>query len=523
MRSVNPITVTVLALSLATGALAETLRRGTNSDPRSLDPHLALGNSAGAILNDLFEGLTAVGPTGAPAPGAAESWSVSTDGRTYTFMLRQGLVWSDGQPLTAGDFVYSFRRLLDPKTAATFASFLYPIEGARSVNGGAAPPDALAVRSLDDRTVEIKLEHRAPYFPDVLTANAAAPVPRHVVEKNGSGWTEPGVMVSNGAYVLKARVPQTSITLHRNPRYHGAAHVAINTVIYFPGDDPGATLKRFRAGELDIALNFPADQTELLGREFPGALRASPALGVHFVMLNQTRPPLNDVRVRRALSLAIDRDLIVNRLLPPGASPAIGIVPPAVAAYTPLRDDDHALPFAERQRRARTLLAEAGFGTKLPLTFSYKFDSIDQNRRIGAALVAMWREIGVVAQPDSGGAQAIDRDARTENFESIRWTWFAPYNDATSFLSLLAGGEAINRSTFRDEKFDTLLATARELDDPARRQSVLEQAERRAFELQAVVPIYFAGNRRLVNSSVLGWRENPRGINLTRDLSIDGR
>jgi oligopeptide transport system substrate-binding protein len=222
MRVRWAILIAVFA-ALATTSHAATLRRGTNTEPRSLDPHLGLGNSASLILNDLFEGLVGLDADGKPVPGAAESWTVAGDGLSYRFLLRSGLKWSDGAPLTATDFVYSFRRLLDPATAATFASFLYPIENARAINAGTAAPEQLGARAVDDRTLEIRLTYRAPYFPEIMTANAAAPVPRHVIESHGRGWTEPDTMVSNGAYVLAARVPQTSITARRNPNYHGAA------------------------------------------------------------------------------------------------------------------------------------------------------------------------------------------------------------------------------------------------------------------------------------------------------------
>lgn len=511
----------IAVAALAFPSEAATLKRGTNAEPRSLDPQLGLGNSAGMILNDLFEGLLTVGPDGKPVPGVAESWSAGADGQSYTFTLRPGLTWSDGHPLAAEDFVFSFRRLLDPAIAATFASFLYPIAGARDVNAGRAGPETLGVRAVDPRTLEVRLAFRAPYFPDIMTANAAAPVPGHLIERHGARWTEPGIMVSNGAYVLSARVPQTSITAMRNPKYRDAAAVKIDAVVYYPSDDQGAALKRFRAGELDIALNFPAEQIALIERELPGTLRVGPTLGVFYIMLNQARPPLDDRRVRRALSLAIDRDGIVAKLLPPGATPAIGLVPPTISNFAHFSNRDHEEPLDARQKRARALLTEAGYGANRPLTFSFKFDTLEQNRRIGTAVIAMWKAIGVVATPDAGGAQAVDRDARTRNYDTVRWTWFAPYDDATSFLGLLEGGESTNRSTFVDAEFDQLMNLARKTGDPAARRSFLEQAERRAFDLQAVIPIYYPSNRRLVQTYVRGWQENPRAVNLTRYLWLE--
>ncbi|MDX2144018.1 MAG: peptide ABC transporter substrate-binding protein [Rhodospirillaceae bacterium] len=511
----------VLTAALVWGsAEAATLLRGTNTEPRSLDPHLGLGNSATIIINDLFEGLMTVGPDGKVAPGAAESFTVSTDGLTYTFTLRAGLAWSDGTPLTAEDFVYSFRRLLDPKTAATFASFMYPIRNAKAVNAGQSPPEMLGVTANDARTAVFSLEHPAPYFPQLMAANAAAPIPRHVLAAQDKAWTEPGTMVSNGAYVLTERVPQTLIRARKNEKFHAAADVKIDEVVYYPTEDQGATLKRFRAGELDIALNFPADQIALIEKELPGALRVGPALAVFYIMLNQTRPPLGDARVRKALSLAVDREGIVAKLLPPGSVPAYNLVPPSTTDHTA-----QALPFqgqamAARLAEARKLLAEAGFTPANPLKLGFKFDTVEQNRRLGVAISAMWKSIGVEVTQDNAGPQAVDAAARTAAYDAVRWTWFAPYDDAVTFLSLLETGNSTNRATYSNPAFDALLAEARATLNAAERRKLLEQAEALAMADDAVIPIYFPGNRRLISPKVSGWTENPRAVNLTRYILI---
>jgi oligopeptide transport system substrate-binding protein len=513
-------TAIVGVLAWVMPASAATLLRGTNTEPRSLDPHLGLGNSAAIIINDLFEGLTTIGPDGKIVPGAAERWTVSADGLTYTFTLRPGLTWSDGVPLTAEDFVFSFRRLLDPKTAATFASFMYPIANAKAVNAGTAAPATLGVAAKDARTVVFTLEYPAPFFPQLMAANAAAPIPRHLLDAKGRAWTDPGVMVSNGAYVLAERVPQTLIRARKNPRFHAADTVTIDEVVFYPTEDQGATLKRFRAGELDIALNFPADQIKLIERELPGALRVGPALAVFYLMLNQTRPPLNDPKVREALSLAIDREGLVEKLLPPGSAPAYHLVPPAASDYTGQAFAYRGQPMAERLDRARALLAEAGYGPTKPLTFGFKFDTVEQNRRLGTTISAMWRAAGVQVTQLNDGPQTVDKDARTGNYDVVRWTWFAPYDDPTTFLSLLETGNSTNRSTYSNPAFDALLQQARASLEPKARRTLLQQAEALAMADHAVIPVYFLGNRRLIGPRVRGWIENPRAVNLTRYLSL---
>jgi oligopeptide transport system substrate-binding protein len=507
-------------LALCADAQATTLLRGTNTEPRSLDPHLGLGNSASIILNDLFEGLTTVGPDGKIVPGAAEAWTVSNDGLKYTFTLRQNLTWSDGKALTATDFVYSFRRLLDPKTAATFASFMYPIKNAKAVNSGQTTPDALGVTARDARTVEFVLEYPAPFFPQLMAANAAAPVPQHVIAAKDKSWTDAGNMVSNGAYVMTERVPQTLIRAKKNGNFHAASSVAINEVVFYPTEDQGATLKRFRAGELHVALNFPTDQITLIEKEMPGVLRVSPALSVFYLMLNQTKPPFNDARVREALSLAIDREGLVQKLLPPGSAPAYNIVPPSTSDYSGQTLNFQIQPLTQRVAKAKALLADAGYGPSKPLSFSFKFDTIEQNRRLGTAISSMWRGVGAQVTQDNNGPQVVDKDARTLNYDVIRWTWFAPYDDAITFLNVLETGSSTNRSTYSSPAFDAAVAKARQTLEPKSRRALLQDAEAIAMRDNAIIPIYFLGNRRLISPKVQGWIENPRAVNLTRYLTV---
>ncbi len=356
---------------------AGSLHRGTNTEPRSLDPHLAVGNSAAIILYDIFTGLMTLDAAGKVVPGVAKSYTVSDDGLVYTFNLRDGAVWSDGSPLTAEDFVYSFRRLLAPQTAARFASQLYPILNAQQVNRGEAPPEALGVLAIDARTLQVTLAQPTAYLPQLMAANAASPVPRHVIETEGRGWTRPGKMVSNGAYVLTEHVPATLIRAAKNDLFFDADNVAIDEVVYYPTENQGTSLSRFRAGELDVILNFPADQIDRIRETMPDVLHITPALGVYYLAPNLKRPPFDDVRVRRALSMAIDRDAIVSRLLPPGTAPATNLVPPVTDGYSGTPADFAEVPLNQRIAQARALLRDAGFGPDTPLTFSLKSDPIE--------------------------------------------------------------------------------------------------------------------------------------------------
>ena len=312
-----------LLLLLLVGPLAakQVFTRSTNGEVETLDPHRISTMAERPIVQELFEGLVSADVEGNPIPGAATNWEVSEDGLTYRFELRPNLTWSDGVPVTAADFVLSLRRFADPRTANPLAGQLFVIRNARAVFTGDLPPEDLAVSAPDARTVAIQLEHRAPYFPELLLARGL-PVPRHVLERYGDAWTRPGNMVSNGAFVLSERVPQSHVKVSRNPRFREASTVALDEVFFVANEDLATGVRRFRSGEIDMALNFPQSQLEFLRENYPTAIRLPPYLAYEYYAFNVTRPPFDDVRVRRALSMAIDREVLVTRLLRTGDRPA---------------------------------------------------------------------------------------------------------------------------------------------------------------------------------------------------------
>lgn len=523
MTTWRNLTLTALigALFLSGATYGATLHRGTNSEPRSLDPHRAVGNSAAVILYDLFTGLMTLDAAGKVTPGVAESYTLSDDGLTYTFNLRPNLAWSDGTPLTAADFVYSFQRVLTPDTAARFASQLYPIVNAQAVNQGQMEPDALGVSAPDDRTFVVQLNKPTAYLPQLMASNPASPVPRHVIELEGRSWTRPGKMVSNGAYKLIEQVPATLIRAAKNDAFYDAANVSIDEIVYYPTENQGTSLSRFRAGELDVVLNFPADQIPRIRETMPETLHITPALGVYYLAPNVREAPFDDPRVRRALSLAIDRQAIVERLLPPGTVAATNMVPAVTSGYNGTVADYADIPIAERMQEARTLLMDAGYGPENPLTFSFKTDPIEQNRRIAVALTSMWRGIGAKVDTDTTGASDVNRDGRTGNFEMIRWTWFGPFDDAATFLGLLDSSNGANVTGYSNPALDAKLAEANAERDSTTREALLAEAEGIINADQPVIPLYFHAGRRLVSPVVEGWVDNARSANLTRYLTLN--
>lgn len=510
----------IAGMSLPAEAAPVVLNRGTDAEPNSLDPHIAQGNTAGAILYDLNVGLTALDGKSRVVPGSAASWVISADGLTYTFKLRPNLKWSDGSPLTAEDFAWSARRLVTPATAARFASFFYPVKNARAIVRGQLPPEQLGVEAPDPGTVIYRLEVPAPYFLENLASNVGAPVPRAQVEKFGRQWTRPGQMLTNGAFRLAEVVPQSYVALEKNPYFYDAAAVKLDRVVYYPTQSPETALRRYLAGELDLMFRFPGDKLKELQKERPRELRVSPSLSVNYLLMNLSKPPFNDARVRRALSLALDREGIVNKFLGTGYRPTWTITPPTVTGYpAPVRPESKLAP-AARLAEARKLLADAGYGPGKPVQFEIRYEGQEENRRIVVAMAAMWKAIGVNAQPVASDLNGLNKDARTGSFQMLRYTWFAPNDDPYSFLGLMETGTTGNYSKYSNAAYDAALKKANATVDNAVRLKLLAGAEALVFKSEEpVIPVFFYGRRYLVKPYVKGFEPNQRAVNPSRYLS----
>ncbi len=327
----------LLALS-GLAASAETVwNRGNSADPESLDPHKTSTVYEAHILKDLFEGLVMQDAKAALIPGAAESWTVSADGTVYTFKLRDNGVWSNGDPVTADDFVYSFRRLEDPATAAEYASMLYVIKNAQAVNEGKAKPEEIGVRAIDPKTLEITLNAPTPYFLEMLTHQSTYPVNRASIEKLGADWIKPGNLVSNGAFTLAEFVPNDHIRLVKNPKFHDAANVKLDAVNYIPTEDRSTAMKRYEAGELDSNDDIPTEQLADIQAKFGDQVRLGPYLGTYYYAVAWDKAPWDNIKLRRAISMAIDRDFLAEKVWGNSMIPAYGMVPPASPATRPPR------------------------------------------------------------------------------------------------------------------------------------------------------------------------------------------
>ncbi|MBI1196880.1 MAG: peptide ABC transporter substrate-binding protein [Phenylobacterium sp.] len=500
------------------------LEFGNNSEPQTLDPQKSNLVDEAQIIGDLMMGLTTDAPDASPMPGAAESWETSADGLTWTFHLRDAK-WSDGVPVTADDFVFGLRRTLDPKTASIYAYLLYVIKNGQAVNEGKAPLTALGVRAVDPRTVEISLEHPAPYLLELTKHQSFFPAPKHVVEKYGDAWVQPGHYVSNGPFRLISWRLGDRITAEKNPYFWEAEKVCVDRVNYYPTPDAVSAERRVARGELDVNTSFQSNRFDRLKKTMPGVARTHVSLATSYLSFNTSDvPAFKDVRVRRALSEAIDRDFITEKLLRAGQQPAYSFVPPITANY--VEEDGPRLrwadkPFGARQVEARALLAQAGFDSAHPLKITILAANNSNTMLLMEAVQADWREIGVDAKIEQAEAGVAFSQYRARNFQIGSMSWYADFNDPVTFLGLLKSDTGPqNYGDYKNPKYDALLAQADQEPDAGKRAELLAKAEQLALDDEALIPIFFVVNRNLVGLRVSGWVDSAPNFHRTRWLCL---
>ena len=511
-----------LALAFSGAAQAEkVLRVGNDGIVQSMDPHYISTVQTSRLTDDMFLGLLTYGQDGQPVAGAAESWEISEDGKTFTFKLRDH-VWSDGTPVTAGDFVYAWRRILAPETGAEYASLLYIIKGAEDVNSGKAGPETLAVEAVDDKTLKVELNAPAPYFLAQMTHQTAFPVPQHVVEKFDRDWTKPENIVVNGPYKLQSWTPNVEATLVKNDKFYDADSVAIDKVIYYPIEDRTVIQKRFRAGEIDVGRDIASEQIDWLRENMADSLRIAPYAGVYYYVFRTDKEPFDDVRVRKALSMAVNREVIMDKVLRTGELPAYSFVPPGTGNYgEPQYADFKGMPYGEAVEKAKALLAEAGYGPDKPLKFTLRYNTSENHKRIAIAIASMWKQLGVEAELFNTDGKIHYADLKEGNFQVARAGWIADYNDAQNYLFLLETKTGpLNYSQFNNEKFDGLMAEAEAVSDLGQRAKILQEAEAVAMEGQPIIPIYYYVSKQLISPDVVGWVDNAPDRHPTRFLDL---
>lgn len=500
-----------------------TFYRGNAAEPESLDPSLAQGVQEDTVIGDLMVGLMTADAQARPIPGMAQSWTTSEDGLTWTFKLRDAL-WSDGMPVTADDFVFSWRRLLDPKTAAPYAYFLDVLKNAKLINTGKLPLTALGVRAIDPHTLEVTVEHPVPYLLEMLMHMTTVPEPRHVVEAKGKSWTKPGNYVGNGPFILTEWVPNDHVTSIKNPKFYDAENVALERVIYYPTDDYGAALQRLRAGQLDTQDRLPGEQIDWIRAHIPEMIDPVPQLIIDFVTVNQTRKPFDDIRVRTALNLAINREAITRRVTRVGYVPAYSLVPPNTANYPGGNNFAfRSLPYGQRIAQAQSLMRDAGFGPnkRAEATYMIRATTAGTYRAVAAALQQMFALVYIDVSITPNDMAIFYDSIQVHDFDIAQPGWSADFNDASNFLDIFRTGNGNNWGQYSNLTYDATLDAAQQETDIANRARKLMQAEALLLQDQAFMPLFFWVSGNLTRPYVKGWKGNNLDQHRSRWISFD--
>jgi oligopeptide transport system substrate-binding protein len=493
-------------------------------EPLSLDPHKASGTWENNIIGNMFIGLTTEDAHSQPIPGMAERWETSDDGLVWTFYLREA-VWSDGEACDAHDFEFGFRRILDPANFAEYASILYSIKNAVAVNNGDLQPDQLGVIALDDRTLEIRLEHPAGYLPQVLKHYAAYAVPKHKVEQFGDAWVKPENIVVNGPYILEKWWSNYMVHLVRNPRFWDDANVVLEHLYFYPSVDVNAAARKVQSGEAGWATRFPSNQVDDLRASLPGFVRVAPFLTCNYFSFNTTRPPFNDVRVRQALAMSLDREFIASRIYQTGETPAYSFVPPGIANYPqggaryPWAD----IPLAQRRQEAERLLREAGYGPNNPLRVEYSHRNTSDNPRVAVVVQNDWSQIApwVVVELRGTETQIHYANLRSKNFQVGDGAWVADYNDAKTYLALCETQTgAQNYSGYSNPEYDRLMSQSDFEPDVTRRGQIMAQAEQVMLNDAPICMSVFQNSQNLVHPDLTGYEDNLEDIHRARFFGI---
>jgi len=493
---------------IVSGTTTQTLHRGIGNDLADLDPHLATQAADYNVLSALLEGLVAEDPVDLhPVPGVAQSWTISPDGRTYTFHLRTDARWSNGASVTAGDFVDSWRRMLTPTLGADSANLLYIIQGAEAFHKSTAPWSAVGLAAPDARTFIVTLEHPAPHFLALLNHTAFFPVYLPAIEKSGSAtdrgnpWARPGTFVGNGPFNLKTWRAGQVIIAEKSPTYWDVTNVRLNAIHFHAIESVDTEERAFRAGQLHLTETVPPGKIDSYRKSSPELLRIDPLLGTYFFRLNVNRPPLTDPRIRRALSLALDRTAIVEKILRGGQLPALRLVPPALLA-SPIDALPSAAPGA-----AAALLAEAGYpgGRGLP-PLDLLFNTSEIHRTIAEAVQEMWRrELGLEVRLTNQELKSTLSARRAGDFQMLRSVWTADYADPISFLSIFTTANGNNYTGWADSAYDAALFAAARTSELVARNALFNQAERILLDAAPIIPIFHYTHVFLLQPSVRGW------------------
>lgn len=510
---------------VAEATAKRTLLLGNGAEPADLDPPVASAYTDMNVLNALFEGLTFIDErTSLPVPAAAERWETSADGLTWTFHLRANGSWSNGEPVVADDFVQSFRRVVSPKMAFENASYLFALKNAEAINSGRLKDlAALGCRATDTHTLVLTLERPTPTLPQLAALTPWFPInPRALqrfdaLQMRGTDWTRPGNLVSNGAFQLKEWTPNARIVVQKNPHYWDAANTTLEEIRFFPIENPDAEEHAFRAGQLHLTFTLPVPRIASWRKQQPEELRIDPFLQTVFVMFNAKRPPFDDVRVRRAFALAIDREAIARAALGGTYPPAFAATPPHTGGFTAESRASHDV------EQARALLRAAGHANGAGLAgLSLDVRNTEPQPVVAEALQAMWRQaLGVEVSIAPHEQKTWLQNQRTLNYSLSTYSWVGDFPDPITFLGLFTGDNGNNWTGWSDASYDKLIADAAVATDPAQRNALFQKAEAALQEATPLTPVYHGVQTYLIRPEVHGWEPALLGFHRYQHVRLE--
>lgn len=478
------------------------------SEVATLDPQKAEGVPESNVMRNLLEGLVETDNNGQLVPGVAQQWQ-SKEGRIWTFTLRDNARWSNGQPVTAQDFVYSWQRLADPKTASPYASYLQAAHVANvdAILSGKAAPAELGVKALDDRHLQVTLSEPVPYFVAMLAHSAMKPVYRPAIEQWGEQWTQPQHYVGNGAFTLSEWVVNEKIVVKRNPQYWDNAHTVMEEGVFLPLSSENSDINRYRSGGTDMTNSVvPPEMFKKLQQDLGDEVKISPLLCTFYYEINNKKAPFDDARVRAALKLTLDRDIIAQKIMGQGQIPAYGLTPPFTHGITLSPPAWAQQTQSERNASAKQLLADAGFNQQNPLRFTLLYNTSEQNKRQAIAAASMWQKnLGAVVTLQNQEWKTLLETRHQAQYDVVRATWCADYNEPSTFLNMLLSGSSINTAFYHSPAFDQLMQQTLTSADEAKRASLYQQAEAQLDKDSPIVPVYYRVSVRLVKPWVGGF------------------
>jgi len=503
-------------------AAKQELVRNNGSEPASLDPHKVESSVESSIISDFFEGLVEVRNDGSIEPRLAEKWE-QKNSTVWVFHLRPGIKWSNGEPITAEDVVWSWQRLVDPKIGSPYASYLgnMHVENAADIAEGKKSPDTLGVKALDDATLQVTLTQPTAAFLAMLAHTSLVVVDKAVVEKFGDKWTQPANFVSSGPYTLSDWVVNEKVIGVRNKNYWDDSHTVINKVTYLPIASETADINRYKAGEIDIVLTVPQTQFASLKKSIPDQVHVTPKLATYYYQFNTTKAPFNDPRVRRALNMALDKDIIAEKVLGQGQIPAWVISQKNIGGVELKSPDYASWSHEKRVAEAKKLLEEAGFNASHPLSFNLLYNTSESHQRIAIAASSMWKKnLGVEAKLQNQEWKTMLDTMHNGTFDVVRYAWIADYDDAATFLNNFRTGDSENTSKYSNAAFDDALKNAAKADNVAQRGKFYQQAEDKLAEDVPAIPVYHYVLVQLVKPYVGGYAPNNLGFYYTKDMFI---